>query len=182
MKRLESMNWCQIVQGILWALQNLMKQAKFVAYEQDVIVCIFLLNFVMSFASAADHQASSAIVSKQTLCVKNLYTITFCSYATNFACFIKFWIAHHIPCSIWHIFLGYRGISILRGKIVAISIVVSLFTNLMFFLNEMVQRNAHKCVINIKWMCTYVPKIYQIWSISVEVFIKQKLFISEDLY
>ena len=67
-----------------------MKQAKFVAYEQNVIVCIFLLNFVMSFASAADHQASSAIVSKQTFYVKNLYTITFCSYATNFACFIKF--------------------------------------------------------------------------------------------
>ena len=67
-----------------------MKQAKFVAYEQNVIVCIFLLKFVMSFASAADHQASSAIVSKQTFCVKNLYTITFCSYATNFACFIKF--------------------------------------------------------------------------------------------
>ena len=50
-----------------------MKQAKFVAYEQNVIVCIFLLNFVMSFASAADHQASSAIVSKQTLMSK-IYT------------------------------------------------------------------------------------------------------------
>ena len=49
-----------------------MKQAKFVAYEQNVIVCIFLLNFVMSFASGTDHQASSAIVSKQTFCVKNL--------------------------------------------------------------------------------------------------------------
>ena len=115
------MNRCQIVQGIWWALQNLMNQVFCVAYEQNVIVYNFLLNFVMSFASAADHQASSAIVSKQTLCVKNLYTITFCSYATNFACFIKFWIAHHIPCSIWHIFLGYRGISIIRGKIVAFS-------------------------------------------------------------
>ena len=48
-----------------------MKQAKFVAYEQNVIVCIFLLNFVMSFASAADHQASNAIVSKQSLMTKN---------------------------------------------------------------------------------------------------------------
>ena len=47
-----------------------MKQAKFVAYEQNVIEYIFLLNFVMSFASAADHQASSAIVSKQTLMSK----------------------------------------------------------------------------------------------------------------
>ena len=34
-----------------------MKQAKFVA---------FLLNFVMSFASGADHQASGAIASKQS--------------------------------------------------------------------------------------------------------------------
>ena len=115
------MNWCQIVQGIWWALQNLMKQAKFVAYEQNVTVYIFLLNVVMSFASAADHQASNAIESKQTLCVKNLYTITFCSYATNFACFIKFWSAHHVPWTIWHLFLGYRGISIIRGKIVAFS-------------------------------------------------------------
>ena len=115
------MNWCQIVQGIWWALQNLMKQAKFVAYEQNVTVYIFLLNVVMSFASAADHQASNAIESKQTLCVKNLYTITFCSYATNFACFIKFWSTHHVPWTIWHLFLGYRGISIIRGKIVAFS-------------------------------------------------------------
>ena len=75
----------------------------------------------MSFASGADHQASSAIVSKQTFCVKNLYTITFCSYATNFACFIKFWSAHHVPWTIWHLFLGYRGISKIRGKIVAFS-------------------------------------------------------------
>ena len=50
-----------------------MKQAKFVVYEQNVIVCNFLLNFVMSFASGADHQASSAIVSKQTLMSK-IYT------------------------------------------------------------------------------------------------------------
>ena len=75
----------------------------------------------MSFASGADHQASSAIVSKQTFHVKNLYTITFCSYATNFACFIKFWSDNHVPWTIWHLFLGYRGISIIRGKIVAIS-------------------------------------------------------------
>ena len=47
-----------------------MKQAKFVAYEQNVIVCIFLLNFVMSFASGADDQASSAIASKQASNVK----------------------------------------------------------------------------------------------------------------
>ena len=50
-----------------------MKQAKFVAYEQNVIVCNFLLNFVMSFASGADHPASSAIVSKQSLMSK-IYT------------------------------------------------------------------------------------------------------------
>ena len=69
------MNRCQIVQGIWWALQNLMNQVYCVAYKQNVIEYIFLLNFVMSFASAADHQASSAIVSKQTFYVKNLYTI-----------------------------------------------------------------------------------------------------------
>ena len=50
-----------------------MKQAKFVAYEQNVTVYIFLLNFDMSFASGADHQASSAIVSKQTL-ISKIYT------------------------------------------------------------------------------------------------------------
>ena len=43
-----------------------MEWVKFVAYEQNVIVYVFLLNFVMSFASAADHQASSAIASKQS--------------------------------------------------------------------------------------------------------------------
>ena len=74
-----------------------MKQAKFVAYEQNVIVYIFLLNFVMSFASAADHQASSAIVSKQTFYVKNSYTITFCSYATNFTHSINFQAPNFIP-------------------------------------------------------------------------------------
>ena len=50
-----------------------MKQAKFVAYEQNVIVHFFCRNFVMSFASGADHQASSAIVSKQSLMSK-IYT------------------------------------------------------------------------------------------------------------
>ena len=50
-----------------------MKQAKFVAYEQNVIVYIFLLNFVMSFVLGANHQASSAIVSKQSLMSK-IYT------------------------------------------------------------------------------------------------------------
>ena len=50
-----------------------MNQVFCVAYEQNVIVYNFLLNFVMSFASAADHQASSAIVSKQTLMSK-IYT------------------------------------------------------------------------------------------------------------
>ena len=61
-----------------------MKQAKFVAFEQNVIVCNFLLNFVMTFASGADHQASGAIASKQNVNVKKLYTNTFCSYATQY--------------------------------------------------------------------------------------------------
>ena len=42
----------------------------FVAYEQNVIVHFFCRNFVMSFASGADHQASSAIASKQSFNVK----------------------------------------------------------------------------------------------------------------
>ena len=125
-----------------WALQNLMKQAKFVAYEQNVIVYIFLLNFVMSFVSGADHQASSAIVSKQTFCVKNLYTITFCSYATNFACFIKFWSAHHVPWTISHLFLGYRGISIIQGKIVAFSNVSSKYVTIP--IHHIIWRNGDK--------------------------------------
>ena len=100
---------CQIFQGTWRSLQNLMKQAKFVAFEQNVIVCNFLLNFVMSFASGADYQASSTIVSKQSFNVKKIYTITFCSYATNFACFIKFWSAHHVPWTIWHQFMDYRS-------------------------------------------------------------------------
>ena len=92
-----------------------------VAFEQNVISVYLFVEFVMSFASAADHQASSAIVSKQTFYVKNLYTITFCSYATQYTWFIKFWSDNHVPWTIWHLFLGYRGISIIRGKIVAIS-------------------------------------------------------------
>ena len=115
------MNRCQIVQGTWWALQNLMKQAKFVAYEQNVIVYIFLLNFVMSFASAADHQASSAIVSKQSFNVKKVYTITFCSYATNFACFIKFWSAHHSHNRISHPSICERQIYITYDLFFAIT-------------------------------------------------------------
>ena len=63
------MDWFQIL-WTWWAFQNLIKLAKFVAYEQIVIVYIFLLNFVMSFASGADDQASSAIASKQASNVK----------------------------------------------------------------------------------------------------------------
>ena len=48
-------------------------------------------------------------------------TITFCSYATNFAHSINFWGSQHNFLTIWHIFLGYRGISIKRGKNVAFS-------------------------------------------------------------
>ena len=36
------MDGCQILLWMWWVLQNLMKQAKFVAYEQNVIVYIFL--------------------------------------------------------------------------------------------------------------------------------------------
>ena len=119
--RLSPMDWFQIL-WTWWAFQNLIKLAKFVAYEQNVIVYIFLLNFVMSFASGADHQASSAIVSKQSFNVKKIYTITFCSYATNFACFIKFWSAHHIHKRIWHQSIGERQIYITYDLFFAITI------------------------------------------------------------
>ena len=44
-----------------------------VAFEQNVISVYLFVEFVMSFASAADHQASSAVVSKQSLMSK-IYT------------------------------------------------------------------------------------------------------------
>ena len=106
-----------------------MKQAKFVAYEQNVIVYILLLNFVMSFASGADHQASSTIVSKQSFNVKKIYTITFCSYATNFACFIKFWSTHHIHKRIWHQSIGERQIYITYDLFFAITMLYILKLN-----------------------------------------------------
>ena len=115
------MNWCQIVQGIWWALQNLMNQVYCVAYEQNVIVYIFLtlkLCFDTMLLLAWWSAPEAKLITKFN---KKIYTITFCSYATNFACFIKFWSAHHVPWTISHLFLGYRGISIIRGKNVAIS-------------------------------------------------------------
>ena len=41
------------------------------------------------------------------------WTITFCSYATNFASFIKFWSAHYVPWTIWHRFMDYRSFNVL---------------------------------------------------------------------
>ena len=67
-----------------------MNQFYCVACEQNVIVHFVVDILLMSKTSGADHQASSAIASKQSFNVKKIYTITFCSYATNFACFIKF--------------------------------------------------------------------------------------------
>ena len=51
---------------------------------------LVFVEFVMSFASAADHQASGAIASKQNVIVKKIYTNTFFSNATEYNRFIKF--------------------------------------------------------------------------------------------
>ena len=67
-----------------------MNQVYCVAYEQNVIRVYFFVEFVMSFASAADHQAIGAIASKQNVNVKKIYTNTFCSNATEYNRFIKF--------------------------------------------------------------------------------------------
>ena len=61
------------INGTRWGLKNMMEWAKFVAYEQNVVVYNFLKNFVMSFDSGAEHQASNAIASKQLQCQKKLH-------------------------------------------------------------------------------------------------------------
>ena len=61
------------INGTRWGLKNMMEWAKFVAYEQNVVMYNFLKNFVMSFDSGAEHQASNAIASKQLQCQKNLH-------------------------------------------------------------------------------------------------------------
>ena len=67
-----------------------MKQAKFVAYEQNVIVYTFL-TLKLCFDTMALLAWWSAPEAKViTKFNKKLQTITFCSNATNFACFIKF--------------------------------------------------------------------------------------------
>ena len=48
-------------------------------------------------------------------------TITFCSYATNFARFIKFWGPQSKYWTIWHLFMDYRGICMKGGKNVEVS-------------------------------------------------------------
>ena len=100
-----------------------MKQAEFVAFVQNVI-----MNFVVdifaecSFRHRAPGKLRHCIKTKFN--VKNLYIVIFCSYATGFVCFIKFWSNNHVPWRIWHLFLGYRGISIIRCKNVAISNII----------------------------------------------------------
>ena len=99
---------CDFVQGTWWALQNLMKQAKFVAYEQIVIVYIFLTLKLCFDAMALLAWWSAPEAKLITKFLQKKWTITFCSYATNFACFIKFWSAHHVHKRIWHQFIGER--------------------------------------------------------------------------
>ena len=67
-----------------------MKQAKFVAYEQNVIVYKFLTQSVCFDTMALLAWWSAAEAKLITKFNKKIHTITFCSYATNFACFIKF--------------------------------------------------------------------------------------------
>ena len=54
-----------------------MERPKFVAYEQNLIMYNFLKSFVMSFGSGANHQASSAIASKQSFNVKKIPQLHF---------------------------------------------------------------------------------------------------------
>ena len=98
---------------------------------------------------------------------QKLYTITFCSYATNFACFIKFWSAHHVPWTIWHLFLGYRGISIIRGKIVAISSLAKymLYSVISYMLKYHVislWQRSHSKIVDIEPFSTLVKN--NIWG------------------
>ena len=113
------MDGCEILLWLWWALQNLMKQAKFVAYEQNVIVYTFL-TLKLCFDTMALLAWWSAPEAKViTKFNKKLQTITFCSNATNFACFIKFWSDHHVPWKIWHRSLGERQIHVFMAKKVA---------------------------------------------------------------
>ena len=78
-----------------------------------------LLTFLMSLASGAGHQASSAIASKHCFSVKNKPTITFCSNATECVHFIKFWSDNHVPWTKHHPNCYSRWYCEVRWKFVA---------------------------------------------------------------
>ena len=114
---------------------------------------------------------------------KKLYTITFCSYATQNTWFIKFWSAHHIPWTIWHLSLGYRGISIIRGKVVAISnhrVLSAMIWQIVSFLPAFGILNNWSCW----WIVMYYGdnkslRIFMFWYSNVYLHL---LFTAKNLY
>ena len=71
--------------------------------------CVYFLTLKLCFDAMALLAWWSAPEAKLiTKFLQKKWTITFCSYATNFACFIKFWSAHHVHKRIWHQFIGER--------------------------------------------------------------------------
>ena len=114
---LSPMDGCQILLWKWWALHKLMKQAKFVAYEQNVIVYKFLTfwyNGTASLVVGAWSKTHNKFWTKK-------WTITFCPYATNLACFIKFWSPHHVHERICHRSVGEWWIYVIYHKFLAIT-------------------------------------------------------------
>ena len=100
--RHEPMDRWQIVQKRWWVLQNLMNLLYSVAFEQNVFVYIFLtLTFCfdvmvpLAWWSVAEAKLITNSTNKYTL-------ITFCSNATEYNRFIKFWSDNHVPWTKLH--------------------------------------------------------------------------------
>ena len=110
-----------------------MKQAEFVAFVQNVI-----MNFVVdifaecSFRRRPPGKLRHCIKTKFN--VKNLYTIRFCSYATNLACFIKFWSPHHVHETICHRSVGEWWIYVIYHKFLAITILGIIHMHYLYIL------------------------------------------------
>ena len=102
----EPMDRWQIVQKRWWALQNLMNLLYSVAFEQNVFVYIFL-TLTFCFDAMAPLAWWSVAEAKLITNSTNKYTlITFCSNATEYNRFIKFWSDNHVPWTICHWSIG----------------------------------------------------------------------------
>ena len=64
---------CDFVLGTWWALQNLMKQAKFVAYEQKVIVYIFCWILLWVLLQAPTTRLAAPLHQNKLLCQKLIH-------------------------------------------------------------------------------------------------------------